>query len=617
MPALCGWQKGGAMLQFPTNFQPENQCIDTISDESYDVSFTFNGDAMYGAKFNVYDYKTGNIIDTFSYYTRNYTPYKFNGEQFLLTHNLTNDYINTRDYVIQAQIFQGDSVGDENVCDMKITNGTIQGLGADSTKIVIEANIDSIYEWGYDSITGKYLPTMNDERIVSEMQIEIDNERHTILSYNPTTGEVELSEAFTTISLSAGTKYRIYSNYIITPQYLLMCRRKPNLYFNLWLTIPQEAGVPPWFNTQPLEFGINGQAGGWDDDNSLSYFNLKLYYSETQMSYTTQDDISQIETESELLDDSGYIYSEKLSYTTRKCWATSSGYLYPIVTAKTRNGAIYKSAREYVLEDISTEVTTNGQGDFKQQRGDFVIDGFAPTAEVKLLLSIGGVTPSEEKEPKRMGIFRENAGVWQFIQQVNINRLGEAVAWDNTAPLNTDVRYKIVPINEFGDVCVSGIFDVTVNTKANAVSIMGLIPVSDGIYNAGNEWLFEIGLNDPTLNFNLSNNLHTSYVNYPSVSRMGSDYVSGNFSADLAYIGCPNNEFIDNISMIRAWRRFIKKYDAYLLKDLKGNVFVIQITDIPTLGWQEQNPMRPTSVSFNWVEVEDADKIQVILEGGI
>ena len=400
------------MLQFPTNFQPENQCIDIITDESYDVTFTFNGDAMYGAKFNVYDYKTGNIIDTFSYYTGNYTPYKFNGEQFLLTHNLTNDYVNMRDYVIQAQIFQGNSAGDENVCDMKITNGTIQELGSDSTHLVIESNIDCIYEWGYDSVSGKYLPTMNSSRIVAEMQIEIDNERQTILSYSPTTGEIELSNAFTTITVAAGMKYRIYSNYIITPQYLLMCRRKPNLYFNLYLAIPQETGVLPWYNMQPLEFGINGQAGGWDDDNSLSYFNLKLYYSPEQMSYTTQDDISDIEATAELLDDSGYIYSERLHYVTRKCWATSSGYLYPIVTAKTRNGAIYKSAREYALDVISATVTTSGQGDFKQERGNFAIDGFVPTAEVKLLLGVGGVSPSEEYAPKRIGIFRENAGVW-------------------------------------------------------------------------------------------------------------------------------------------------------------------------------------------------------------
>ena len=186
MPALCGWQKGGIMLQFPTDFQPDNICIDASQSGSYNytVSFTFNGDAMYGAIFNVYDYNTGNFIDSFNL---NYRPYKYNEQTFSLTHELNSNYQNKRDYIIQCQILQGNLSGDENVCDMIVAGGKIQDFGATNTELIIEKKIRDIYEWGYDSTTNLYKPTYNDSRIVAEMQLERDNERHTILSYNPET----------------------------------------------------------------------------------------------------------------------------------------------------------------------------------------------------------------------------------------------------------------------------------------------------------------------------------------------------------------------------------------------------------------------------------------------
>lgn len=606
------------MLQFPTNFQPDNVCIDAAQNSNYDVSFVFNGDAMFGAIFRVYDYNTGDIVDSFSFFNSNYFPYKYNEQSFSLEHNMGNIYQNLRDYIIQVQLLQGSLRGEKNVCDMIVTSGKIQNLGDSSVELEIEKGIRDIYEWGYDSVSGLYQPTYNNSRIVAEMQIEINNESHTIISYNPETGIVTLDEAFQ-ITISSGVGYKIYTNYLISPQYFFSCRRVPSLFFNMDYNSYQ----------YPYMFHVQGNAGGWSDDNAVVYYQTKLYWGHTlnigSEHTLTADQIEYIESNETLIDDSGRIYCEYLDYSTPNCWGDvyRSGdndetqyptqcSIYPIVTVKTRNGFSGKVGREYVIDLLNDEVSlTDVTIDFTQERGELHEDGFMAISNAVIRGTVES-TLAEGHTLKAFGLYRKEVTQWHFVGYSE-PILDYVTLYDTTAPLNTKVEYRIVPINEYGDMYYKGITKLSVTTKSRSIALIGLNLYEDNIYWAGNQWLLEVDINDPTITFNIGNNVHTGYENYPSVSRMGIDYATGNISADLSYMSCPDGKYMDNAELIKAWHKFIKNYDAYLLKDLKGNVFVIQISDNPTVSWKEQDRVRPTTISFNWVEVEDINNIQVRL----
>lgn len=627
MPVLRDWQKGGIMLQFPTNFQPDNICIDasTSGSYNYDISFTFNGDAMYGVVFQVYDYNTGDVIDSFHYYNSNYRPYKYNEQDFSFTRDLNENYKNKRDYIIQCQILQGNLAGTENVCDMIVTGGKVQELGASNTEIAIEKNIRNIYEWGNDSTTGLYKPTYDGSRIVAEMQLEIDNERHTILSYNPETGIIVLDAPYE-IAVSQGMTYRIYANYIISPQYLIHCRRIPTLFFNM--------SYSGW-NYSPT-FSVTGSAGGWNDDNAVVWYQVKLYWYDTfNIGYShvlTADEIKSIEEHGTLIDDSGKIYSEQLDYETSNCWGDIHRWgvedddetesprhcsIYPIVTIKTRNGYTGKVGREYVISLIDDEMSTElGSAHLIQDQKaiSFLDDGFMPISYLRLDCDLDVSQLTEGNEVYHVGVYRKEGCQWKPIGQckplqfLTLN----AKFFDWAAPFNSDVSYRLVPTNQYGHIYYKGIAKFTVTTKSNAMAIIGLETFSSNTYRAKSQWLFGIDTDDPTLTFNIGNNIHTGYENYPSVSRIGVDYVTGSVSTDLAFVSCPDGQYIDNNILIKAWHKFIRNYDAYLLKDLKGNVFIVQITDTPTVSWKEQDPVRPTKINFNWIEVANVDSTEIL-----
>lgn len=51
------------MLQYPTNFYPENVAIDT--DAENNIEFTFNGDFLTAVTFRTINYMTGEAVDSY------------------------------------------------------------------------------------------------------------------------------------------------------------------------------------------------------------------------------------------------------------------------------------------------------------------------------------------------------------------------------------------------------------------------------------------------------------------------------------------------------------------------------------------------------------------------
>lgn len=61
-----------------------------------------------------------------------------------------------------------------------------------------------------------------------------------------------------------------------------------------------------------------------------------------------------------------------------------------------------------------------------------------------------------------------------------------------------------------------------------------------------------------------------------------------------------------------AWREFINDGSLKLLKDYKGNSWVIQVTSSPTYNINMQTNLLQTTISFSWQEALDVDSISIV-----
>lgn len=83
------------------------------------------------------------------------------------------------------------------------------------------------------------------------------------------------------------------------------------------------------------------------------------------------------------------------------------------------------------------------------------------------------------------------------------------------------------------------------------------------------------------------------------------DYLSASV---LGFRNLTSNEAVD---MLDKWRDVCYSGNPKLLKDEKGQTFIIQITD-PTNTTNETWDRQPEEISFNWVEIADAKDCRII-----
>lgn len=165
------------MLQYPTNFYPENIAIDTNSENH--IEFTFNGDFLTAVTFRVINYRNGESGDSYLI-SANHIPGWYNGDNVMIKglSGLTNG----DDYTIEMLLTQTDNSGIP-LYDMTVLSGAIYSVQSDkATSIYIADNINNIYEW--DKAKDIKGPTKYGDFVAAGMVIIIGNESRFIESYN-------------------------------------------------------------------------------------------------------------------------------------------------------------------------------------------------------------------------------------------------------------------------------------------------------------------------------------------------------------------------------------------------------------------------------------------------
>ena len=131
-------------------------------------------------------------------------------------------------------------------------------------------------------------------------------------------------------------------------------------------------------------------------------------------------------------------------------------------------------------------------------------------------------------------------------------------------------------------------------------------------YYIGETWHFVAGIDSGSITTNLNRTLHVGTSKMPTVTGTNNKYQSGTFSTNLLSIECPDESMYDNIEKVDRWQRFINDDCLFILKSDKGDVWIIAISDNTSRTYDESADPILTNVSYSWVEVEEADKIQIV-----
>lgn len=169
---------------------------------------------------------------------------------------------------------------------------------------------------------------------------------------------------------------------------------------------------------------------------------------------------------------------------------------------------------------------------------------------------------------------------------------------------------------------------------------------NENIYSkVGNTWLLGLNLEEENLTQNLSVTKWDTLGQYPKISVGERNYLSSSVTCLLGRMAevttsngkeyryterenlnseykeispyIQKKEFTDSkysreMEKFLKWRDFCGDGALKLLKDIKGNAWVVQIIDSPTSSYNTKALDTPTTISFDWAEVIKIDDISII-----
>jgi len=577
------------MIQYPVNIYPQDIAIDAnaITQGAVPVSFTFNGDVLTDIILRFYNYNSGEIIKTV-FYSGQY----YNGSNVSLPY-LSADFVNGQDYVLQMILAQKNN--DSDIYDMPVLSGKVakqQSATGDNSKILVESGITSIYEWGEDN--GFFYPTKDDDdRIITGMVLEINGERRfieyyqsdiTVGSENVSFGLIKTSSAFS-FTVESGMRYKIFSNYLITPQYYFKCRTAPVIAPAI------NYGAENIYCTATYQQSENVM---------IKYFNLSLWASKNAgYGYSK-------------LSESGKIFAQNIyyyfnySYLGVTPWVNEGGTDYP-------ENVYYKLVCDVVTQDnvsASGETVLNignnpTELDYtKYLKIDYILNNSLNTVDFKT-----GVAQIKSK------LFRTDL-------KTGTTRQIPITSRDYNVSSHGNYRYTLIPYDSNGLPYVKNIVKKDVITDFTGYTITALkepvyIAGDDRRENfkqliAGDTWKFICDISNTSITQNTDKVLHVGYGGYTGVSSTDANYLSGTLSAMLGTITCEEKVFHDEIEIVNAWREFILQPVMFLLKSQKGDVLLVNVVNSPVTEYQEDYYKVPVRFSFDWVQCGNADEILIV-----
>ena len=134
---------------------------------------------------------------------------------------------------------------------------------------------------------------------------------------------------------------------------------------------------------------------------------------------------------------------------------------------------------------------------------------------------------------------------------------------------------------------------------------------NDKIYYADskNVWLFDTEVQSGALQQNLDKATIENFTQFPKISTGKKNYLTGSISA---FLSNPHNaRYEDTIEQYNAFIDFIADENPKLLKDRKGNGWIVDTTS-NQMQYNDVTAEQITTVSFDFVQLDDLDDLNII-----
>lgn len=126
-------------------------------------------------------------------------------------------------------------------------------------------------------------------------------------------------------------------------------------------------------------------------------------------------------------------------------------------------------------------------------------------------------------------------------------------------------------------------------------------------------FLFQLNTNSGQMNNNADVSVFKTYGQYPRVIKGQSNYLSGQLSSLVGYMGETDGElqYIEKLSMIERLRNLNTDQRRKFLKDKKGHVWEVELTAPSTFEYMENVPSQPVTGGISWTEVASTKDISI------
>ena len=173
------------------------------------------------------------------------------------------------------------------------------------------------------------------------------------------------------------------------------------------------------------------------------------------------------------------------------------------------------------------------------------------------------------------------------------------------------------------------IFAETDNEISNAITGKGTVKArwegwslidlnnqqESGLYtiSADDVWLFNTNFSSSDIEQNLNKYIYENFTQFPKVSTGQKNYISGGITAFLSNITSTSPQYKDTAQMMQDFGNMIANGHPKLLKDRKGNAWIVD-TQSNGFNYIDESYEQIITVGFNFIQIGDADSISVIKE---
>ena len=152
----------------------------------------------------------------------------------------------------------------------------------------------------------------------------------------------------------------------------------------------------------------------------------------------------------------------------------------------------------------------------------------------------------------------------------------------------------------------------SVYTCFKGYTLIDLYKEKDNIYITGDSWTLKYNLEQNESNINLGVTQYDTMGRYSNASYGKKKFETSSISCllgDVVQDGYTEHDGENNINKLLKWKDFITNGNLKLLKDYKGNMFIVNTVETPNYKIDTNSHNQMTTISFNWAEAKNIDDV--------